>query len=171
MAPRRTNTKKKPKPLPSPTAVIEAQLSPSGEPVLGLYLHVAYHSVMATFGTIVGRGTVTPAIIGAVTLIAEHPGISQSELARLIGLERATVGATVLRAIAGGLIRRDVASHDARRYVLGLTPAGHKMLAALRHRIATHEAHVASHLTPAERRQLRRLLHKLVYGKPQLREP
>ncbi len=55
MPPRRTN-KKKPDPSPSPTAMIEAQLSPSGEPVLGLYLHVAYHLVMASFGKIVGRG-------------------------------------------------------------------------------------------------------------------
>jgi len=163
MSPRRTNLTPK-KASPSPTAMIEAQLSPSGEPVLGLYLHVAYHSVMATFGKIVGRGSVTPAIIGAVTLIAEHPGISQAELARLIGLERATVGATVARAISAGLIRRDIANDDARRYVLLLTPAGQKMLATLRHRIATHEAHVAGHLTPVERRQLRRLLHKLVYG-------
>jgi DNA-binding MarR family transcriptional regulator len=162
MPPRRSNNT--PTPTLSPTALIEAQLSPSGDPVLGLYLHVAYHTVMATFGTVVGRGHVTPAIIGAVTLVAERPGISQAELARLIGLERATVGATVARAIAAGLIRRDVAHHDASRYVLSLTPGGQKMLVALRHRIATHEAHVAGHLTPAERRQLRRLLHKLVYG-------
>ncbi len=163
MPPRRRNTKKQP-PSPSPTAMIEAQLSPSGEPVLGLYLHVAYHTVMATFGPIVGRGGVTPAIIGAITLIAERPGISQAELARVIGLERATVGATVARAISAGLVRRDVAPDDARRYVLVLTAAGQRMLAALRHRIAMHEAHVAGHLTPAERRQLRRLLHKLVHG-------
>ncbi len=39
---------------PSPTAMIEAQLSPAHEPVLGLYLHVAYHCFMASFG-IVGR--------------------------------------------------------------------------------------------------------------------
>jgi len=148
----------------SPTAIIESQLSPSGEPVLGLYLHVAYHTVMASFGTLVGRGGVTPAIIGVVTLIAEHPGISQAELARVIGLERATVGTTVARAIAAGLIRRDDAHDDARRYVLSLTPGGQKMLAALRGRISRHETHVAGHLTPAERRRLRALLHKLVYG-------
>jgi len=163
MLPRRTNPKKQ-NPSLSPTAMIEAQLSPSGEPVLGLYLHVAYHSVMASFGPIVGRGGVTPAIIGAVTLIADHPGISQAELARVIGLERATVGATVARAIAAGLVRRDIATDDARRYVLALTPRGQKMLTALRRRIATHEAHVAGHLTAAERRQLRALLHKLVHG-------
>ena len=151
-------------PLASPTALIESQLSPSGEPVLGLYLHVAYHTVMASFGRIVGRGGVTPAIIGAVTLIAEHPGISQAELARLIGLERATVGATVARAIQAGLIRRDDAHDDARRYVLSLTPRGQRMIATLRRRIADHERRVAGHLTANERRQLRALLHKMVYG-------
>jgi DNA-binding MarR family transcriptional regulator len=107
---------------------------------------------------------VTPAIIGAVTLIAEQPGISQAQLARLIGLERATVGATVARGIAAGLIRRDDARHDARRYVLSLTPRGQKMLGALRRRIATHETQVGGHLTPAERRMLRTLLHKLIYA-------
>jgi DNA-binding MarR family transcriptional regulator len=94
---------------------------------------------LASFGRIVGRGGVTPAIIGAVTLIAEHPGISQAELARLIGLERATVGATVARAIQAGLIRRDDAHDDARRYVLSLTPRGQRMIATLRRRIADHE--------------------------------
>jgi hypothetical protein len=37
------------------------------------------------------------------------------------------------------------------------------MLAALRTRIAAHETRVAGHLSAAERRQLRALLHKLVY--------
>ena len=78
----------------------------------------------------------------------------------MIGLERATV----TRGIPVGLIRRDDAHDDARRYVLSATPGGQKMLAALRDRIARHDMHVASHLTPAERRRLRALLHELVYG-------
>src|SRR4030095_7243293 len=65
----------------SPTAMIETQLSPLGEPVLGLYLHVAYHRVMASFGRKVGHGQVTPAIIGALAMRAECPGISQAALA------------------------------------------------------------------------------------------
>src|SRR5688572_32919222 len=72
----------------SPTVMIETQLSPQGEPVLGLYLHVAYHRVMASFGRKVGRGEVTPAIIGVVAMLAESPGISQATLARRIQLER-----------------------------------------------------------------------------------
>jgi DNA-binding MarR family transcriptional regulator len=148
----------------TPTALIEAQLSPQGEPVLGLYLHVAYHTVMATFGSKVGRGDVTPAMIGVVALLAENPGISQAKLARLIGLERATIGTTVARAIAAGLVDRRHANDDGRSYALFLSPRGERMLDTLRRRIADHEKTAGGHLTASERRALRTLLHKLVYG-------
>jgi DNA-binding MarR family transcriptional regulator len=144
--------------------MIEAQLSPEGEPVLGLYLHVAYHRVMASFGRKVGHGEVTPAIIGAVALIAEYPGISQARLARRIGLERATIGTTVARAIRAGFVARRDAHGDARSYHLSLTPSGQRMLRTLRRRIAAHEAAAGAHLSAEERRTLRSLLHKLVYG-------
>lgn len=148
----------------SPTALIEAQLSPEGEPVLGLYLHVAYHRVMASFGRKVGHGEVTPAIIGVVATLAACPGISQAMLARRMGLERATVGTTVARAMEAGLVERRDAHGDARSYALSLSPAGELMLRTLRRRIADHEATAGARLTSDERRSLRALLHKLVYG-------
>jgi DNA-binding MarR family transcriptional regulator len=148
----------------SPTALIEAQLSPEGEPVLGLYLHVAYHRVMASFGRKVGHGEVSPAIIGVVSTLAAYPGISQAKLARRMGHERATVGTTVARAIEAGLVERQDAHGDARSYALCLSPAGERMLRTLRRRIADHEAATGGHLTADERRNLRALLHKLVYG-------
>jgi DNA-binding MarR family transcriptional regulator len=150
--------------LAPPAATIEAQLRPDGEPVIGLYLHIAYHRVMSTFGRKVGRGEVTPAIIGVVAMLAERPGISQAMLARLIGLERATVGTTVARAIAAGLVVRQDAHGDARSYALSLSPRGERMLRTLRRRIARHEAAAGAHLSADERRALRALLHKLVYG-------
>ena len=151
--------------LPPPAAVIEAQLSPQGEPVLGLYLHISYHRVMSSFGRKVGHGQVTPAIIGVIAMLAERPGISQATLARLIGLERATIGSTVARAMAAGLRRAD---RRARRRPQ-LRPCrshrrGERMLRALRQRIAEHEKAAGAHLTVGERRTLRALLHKLVYG-------
>jgi DNA-binding MarR family transcriptional regulator len=147
----------------TPTALIESQLSVAGEPVLGLYLHVAYVTVMSTFGSTVGRGEVTPAIIGILAMVAQRPGISQAGLARLMGLERATIGATVARAVAAGLIDRDDGD-DGRRYALALSARGQRTLGRLRRRIAAHEKAAGSRLTPAERRQLRALLDKLVYG-------
>ena len=149
---------------PTPMAVIEAQLSPGGEPVLGLHLHIAYHRVMSTFSRKVGHGQVTPALIGVIAMLAEHPGVSQARLARLIGLERATIGATVARGIDAGFIVRANAHGDARSYALSLSPRGHQMLGTLRQRIAEHERAACAHLTASERRTLRALLHKLVYG-------
>jgi len=150
---------------PTSAAAIEAQLSPQGEPVLGLYLHIAYHKVMSTFSRKVGHGQVTPAIIGVITMLAEHPGISQARLARLIGLERATIGSTVGRAIEAGFVVRTDAHGDARSYALALSPRGERMLRTLRRRIAAHEKAAGAHLTPVERRALRTLLHKLLYGR------
>ena len=151
-------------PQPSPTSIIEAQLSPQGDPVIGLYLHVANLAFNSSFGRLVGRGEVTPAMIGVITMLAERPGISQAELARLLRLERATIGTTVARAIAAGFVVRHDATRDARSYALSLSPRGQRALRTLRRRIATHESASAARLTSAERRTLRGLLHKLVYG-------
>jgi DNA-binding MarR family transcriptional regulator len=148
----------------TPTGVIEAQLSPNGEPVVGLYLHIAYHRVMSSFGRMVGRRDVTPAVIGVLAMLAEHPGSSQAKLARLMGLERATVGTTVTRAVGHGLVVRQDAHADARSYTLSLSTRGERMLRALRRRITAHEAAVGGNLSLEERRTLRFLLDKLVYG-------
>jgi DNA-binding MarR family transcriptional regulator len=120
---------------------------------------------MSTFSRRVGHGQVTPAIIGVIAMLAEHPGISQARLARLMGLERATIGATVGRAIEAGFVERTDAHGDARSYALSLSPRGDRMLRTLRQRIAEHEKAAGAHLTASERRALRSLLHKLVYGR------
>jgi DNA-binding MarR family transcriptional regulator len=148
----------------SATAMIEAELSPAGEPVIGLFLHVAYMYVMSTFDEQIGHGEITPNLIGVLALVNRQPGTNQAELARLIGLERATVGEQVLRAVERGFLRRDPAPHDARSYSLHVTSRGAAMLAALRQRIPLHERAVAAKLTLEERKQLRALLDKLVYG-------
>jgi DNA-binding MarR family transcriptional regulator len=149
---------------PSPTAMIEEQLSPGGEPVLGLYLHVAYMAVIATFAGQVGQGEITPNLIGVLALVARAPGTNQAELARLIGLEKATVGQQVSRAVDLGLVRREHSPVDKRSYTLRLTPQGEAMLKTLRKRIPPHEKMIGRRLSPAERRLLRGLLDKLVYG-------
>jgi DNA-binding MarR family transcriptional regulator len=149
---------------PSPTALIETQLTDGSEPVLGLYLHTAYYAFMSTYESRVGRGEITPSVIGVLALLALRPGMSQAELARLMGLERATVGVLVARAMDARFVRRTASNKDARRYSLHLTTSGEQMLAKLRQRIPEHEKHAAGRLSPGERLQLRALLDKLVYG-------
>jgi hypothetical protein len=145
--------------------MIETQLSPEGEPVLGLYLHVAYHRVMASFGRKVGHGEVTPAIIGAVALIAEYPGYQSGDTGQTdrprarddrhdcrTGHQRRASWRGGTRTATPGVI------------TLSLTSSGQRMLRTLRRRIAAHEAAAGAHLSAEERRTLRALLHKLVYG-------
>jgi len=158
------NTAATPARAPSPTAMIEAELSPTGEPVIGLYLHVAYMCVMSTFAAQIGHGEITPNLIGVLALLNRHPGTNQAELARIIGLERATVGGQVSRAEEKGFVRRDRSQQDGRSYALYLTSRGEAMLQALRQRIPPHERAVGAKLTLEERKRLRLLLDKLVYG-------
>lgn len=146
----------------SPLSMIEAELDPSGNPVLGLYLHVAYVMLMSTFADKVGHGEITPNLIGALALVRRNPGTTQSALARVIGIERATAGEQVSRLIERGFLRRD--SRDGRSYALYITPQGERMLEKLRERVPPHEKQVGARLTLAERKQLRALLDKFVYG-------
>ena len=148
----------------SPTALIESQITAGSEPVLGLYLHVAYNFFMSTYEAQVGRGEIAPNVIGVLAFVKLRPGLSQSQLARLMGLERVTVGVTVSRALSSGFVTRRNSSVDARSYSLHITARGEEILAKLRQRIPVHERNNASHLTAKERLHLRALLDKLVYG-------
>jgi DNA-binding MarR family transcriptional regulator len=152
------------RPTLSASARVESQLSPSGEPVLGLYLHVAYMMVMGTFAQMVGQREISPSVIGIVAHLAHQPGMTQAELARLIGLERATIGLHVARAVAEGYVKRNPAPNDRRSYQLYLTPRGQAILSKLRERIPAHEKLIGARLTNEERKQLRALLDKMVYG-------
>lgn len=146
----------------SPFSLIEAILSPSGEPVLGLHLHVAHMHLLGSFADQLGHREITPNWVGIIALVEYHPGISQNELAKLIRLERASVGDRVARCISIGLIRREDSPHDKRKYALHLTPRGHRVLARMRKQIPNHEREFAAQLTHEERLTLIRLLDKLV---------
>jgi DNA-binding MarR family transcriptional regulator len=146
----------------SPFSIIESVLSPSGAPVLGLHLHVAHMFLLKSFATQLGRGQITPNWIGIVALVEAHPGISQIDLARLIRLERATIGVRIARSISANLIRREASASDRRKYALYLTAHGKRVLDQFRDRIPAHEREFTAALTPEERLTLRRLLDKLV---------
>lgn len=130
--------------------------------MLGLHLHVAHMMLLQSFAAQLGRGQVTANWIGIVALVAAYPGISQIDLAKLIRLERATVGERISRCVAANLIRREDAAGDRRKYALHLTAQGEKVLKEFRERIPAHEREFTAGLTADERLALQRLLDKLV---------
>lgn len=142
-------------------ATIESALS-SGEPVLGLYLHTVHILLLKSLTRNPRFKSIMPHLIGTPSLLAKHPGLSQVELAALLGTERATAGLQVAQCLKKGFVRRSRAHEDSRRYELYVTDEGLRLLEEARRVIPEHEQIFAEPLSPTERRTLRRLLMKLV---------
>jgi DNA-binding MarR family transcriptional regulator len=103
----------------------------------------------------------TPPQHGVLIAAGQHPGLSQSDVARLLGFDRATIGQVVKGLEARGLLRRG-SSHDNRRNkALVLTPKGAAVLkraALAMHRISTR---LLSPFNPKERKLFMALLSRL----------
>ena len=142
-------------------AIVEAVLFEREGPSLGLRLHGANLRNLARFNERVGGGEITVTMLAILAVLDRRPGLSQSELARMIKVERMTAGLSARRCVEKGLVVRETVPGDRRRYALHLTEAGREELAAIRERIPLHEARLAQRLSAAERRQLIALLDKV----------
>ena len=96
----------------------------------------------------------------ALTVLDQRPGASQRDLGHALDLDRSTIADLVARMARRGLIQRERDADDRRRNVLQLTAAGRDELARLRPRVETIELTLTAGLSPRERDQLRRLLHR-----------
>lgn len=140
---------------------IESVLGSNG-PVLGLYLHTVHILLLKSLSRNPRFRSIKPHLIGTPALLAKYPGLSQIELAALLGTERATAGLQVAQCIAQGYVRRAVSHGDCRRYELYVTKKGLRLLADARKVIPHHEGMFAQELSLEERETLRRLLMKLI---------
>jgi DNA-binding MarR family transcriptional regulator len=96
------------------------------------------------------------------SLLQSHPGLSQTELADLLGVERMTAGMQVERCIRAGLVRRLRSGADRRKYRLFITQKGRAYLRRVARLIPLHEQHLFGALSNAERKALHRALCKLI---------
>src|SRR5512146_593768 len=109
-------------------ALLERTLCPTGETVLGLYVYTAGVDLLQSLNRNYTYRAIVPHLIGAPAIVSVRPGLSQTELAQYLGVERATSGKQVAACLKRGWIRREVPPHDKRRYSLYITPKGQKML-------------------------------------------
>src|SRR5690242_8485375 len=142
-------------------ATIEAVLGSNG-PVLGLYLHTVHILLLKSLSRNPRFRSIKPHLIGTPALLSKHPGLSQIELAALLGTERMTAGLQVAQCIAGGYVKRLRSPTNRRRYELYVTPKGLQLLEDARSVIPQHEDLFAHALDSAERETLRNLLMKLI---------
>ena len=142
--------------------LIERAISPGGEPVIGLHLYMAYGALARSMGRGSRFAAIKPASIGVPALLKAHPGLSQTELADLMGIERMTAGMRVERCIRQGLVRRERSATDRRKYRLYVTAKGLANLRRIAALIPLHEQYLFGRLSRNEQAQLYRLLRKLI---------
>lgn len=125
-----------------------------------LLAQVGAHAA-ARFGERVGEVGVSRPQSGILGLITGNPGISQQDLARLLGILPSRVVALVDEMEEGGLVRRQRDENDRRRNTLVLTPAGSATLRRVAAVSQAHEEDVCEALSSGEREHLTRLLERI----------
>ena len=126
--------------------------------LLGYRLRLAQQVVFRDFATTVAE--LSPGRVGILLLIDANPGVTQSELAHAVGLDRSTMVGLIDTLEDRRLVERR-RGEDRRTNGLWLTRPGRSVLGRLKKRIDLHERRVAARLSSAERAQLIALLEKL----------
>lgn len=129
--------------------------------LVGYGLRRAQAAVFSHFLGSVGKLGVSPGQFGVLVLIKENRGLSQSALAKALGIERSTMVAVIDRLESQGLVQRVTSETDRRSYALALTPEGAELLARVTPLVRAHERQVAARLSAREKVMLMEMLERV----------
>lgn len=129
----------------------EVQLDMDGLPdLLGFHLRLAQAAITRDFSATLADVDLTQKQCATLELIGANPGVSQVDLAAILGADRATMMAIVDRLEARDLLRRERSTADRRRQHLHLTLHGQVTLARAKALIAEHECRFKSRFSGPE---------------------
>lgn len=131
------------------------------EGFVGYNLKRAYVIVDADFRRALGEDGLAPRVFSALSLIVHTPGITQSDLARSLGIERSGLVAITDDLEARGFVLRKPVPGDRRVQALAPTKAGKTAYLEALETVRAHEARLLADLTPAEVETLIGLLRKI----------
>ena len=129
--------------------------------LLGYQLRRAQVATFQHFAATVGKSGVTPGWFGLMVIVANNAGLSQTRLARALGVDGSTMVAMIDRLEENGWLLRQRSEVDRRTHALHLTDAGTDLLAQLTPQIEAHEVELAQGLTVDEKAALLGLLAKI----------
>lgn len=104
----------------------------------------------------------TPPLAGVIRLVGREPAMSQRALAHRLGAAPSRVVALVDELEQRELLRRGRSHSDRRVHELQLTPGGQQVLEQLSAVARAHDEELTAPLDDDARRELRRLLTRLV---------
>lgn len=131
------------------------------EDLIGYNLKRAYVIFRSDFSDTLGKDGLAPRSFSVLALAVANPEITQSEVARKLGIERSGLVAIVDQLEALGYLNRVSVPGDRRVQALAPTEEGRRMYEVAAREVARHEARILSVLSESERTSLARILGKL----------
>ena len=130
--------------------------------LLGYQLRRAQIAAFQHFAATVGQAGVTPGWFGLMVIVANNEGLSQTRLARALGIDGSTMVAMIDRLEENGWLRRQRSEVDRRSHALYLTEEGTDLLDRLTPMVEQHEAELSQGFSADDKQDLLSLLAKIV---------
>ena len=129
--------------------------------LVGYHLHRVEIESYRRFTALSGADKITPKQFSALVLVMANGDISQADLGRILGMDRASMTTMIDKLEKGGLIARHPSSVDRRRHALRLSDTGKRVLDRMKARVPEHDRALTFALTTEERDTLKSLLMKV----------
>jgi DNA-binding MarR family transcriptional regulator len=139
----------------------ENLLSGPLDKLLGYHLRRAQSATFQHFAAQLSHRDITPGQLGLLVLIACNPGVSQTSLAREVGVERSTLGEFIDRFESRQLVERRQVATDRRIHAIHLTGKGRRFLDRILPEVEAHEREFTRSLSRQEMQTLMHLLKRL----------
>jgi DNA-binding MarR family transcriptional regulator len=97
-----------------------------------------------------------------LTAVAQHEGLSQTDLVRLTGIDRSTLADVVQRLLRRGIIERERTTQDGRTYAVTLSAHGHELLEAIKPHARRADRTVLSCLGDGDGKLVTQILSRLL---------
>ena len=145
------------------------QRTPSSDPAdsyrlehqVGYWLRRAYQRHMAIFAGNMSDLDLTSMQFAALVKLHELKAVSQTELGRLTGMDRATISGVVARLKRRNLVLYKPDPLDKRSRIIALTPAGETLLHEAMQRIGRVTEQTLEPIGAVDRESLRAILQKM----------
>ncbi len=147
--------KQRPQMPPDPTADYRL------EDQVGYWLRRAYQRHMAIFAVVMSDLDLTSVQFAALVKLRDMKAVTQTELGRLIGIDRATISGVVSRLQKRGVLQFRLDPLDRRSRIIALTATGEALLAQALQRTEQVGDDTMAPIGEAERAALREMLRKL----------
>lgn len=133
----------------------------------GFLLRKAHRVAVAIFSEEIGNLTLTPPQHNMLSALMASPGCHQTELGRIVGYDRATVGVALAGLETRQLVERRGSEHDRRLKTLTLTRASRQLLSASNAAMDRINRRILEPLAVHERPLFIALLARIAFSGPQ----